>query len=67
MTDAVVKQLATESISTSDPTASLSRLTVEALSTSDIPTYLTRLAIEVLSSNTEMRRRPKFFTYLIPD
>lgn len=66
MTDAVVKRLATEALSTSDPAAALSRLAVEALSTSDIPAYLTRLAVEVLSPNIDaQRRRPKFFTFLI--
>lgn len=61
---AIVKRLATETLSLSDPTASLSRLATEALSTSDIPIYLERLAIEVLSPNT-FKRRPKFFTFLI--
>lgn len=64
MTDAIVKQIATESLSISDPSASLNKIAVEALSTNDIPIYLSRLAIEVLSSNVS-NRRPKFFTYLI--
>ena len=66
-TAARLTRLATEAFSTSDPTASLSRLAVEALSTSDVAAYLSRLTIEVLSRNVETRRRPQFFTYLIPD
>jgi hypothetical protein len=65
MSDAQLHRLTAEALSTSDVSAQINRLAGEVLSASDIPAYLNRLVLEVLSSNAEMRRRPKFFTYLI--